>query len=349
MPFIKNNDPLWTELLRKTPHDIYHLPGYCTIEAQLLDGEALAWCFHDEDNTALIPLISRNIKGTRNYKDLVSPYGYPGVITAKPATTQEAAKMLHAFNTEAAENHFVSSFIRLNPILNNWNFNSEYPWRQWFHGSTVSINLTNKLDEIRKRFSLNHCRNLRKLDLAGYHATISEWSSINEFIDSYTQTMSRRKAHPYYFFPDTYFEALKTLLNEKIIYVAVHNSQNNFVAGGLFTHFGEVMQFHLGATSDIAVRQSPSKMMMDQAIQYGMQAGAKMLHLGGGLGASITDGLFRFKKGFGDMLHQYSSLRFIHNSTQYTNLRKKYITHDLSTAYFPEYRLNTAVNESHDK
>jgi hypothetical protein len=346
MPFIKNNDPIWTNLLRETTHDIYHLPGYCRIEAQLIRGEALAWYSDNHQTQTLIPLISRKIQGLENYNDLVSPYGYPGILTQTPIDAAAAADILCAFNTEAAANNYVSSFIRLNPILNQWKFEEEMPWRQWLHGNTVSINLCDTLDEIRRHFSLNHCRNLKRLQQSGYNATVGDWTSIDEFIAAYRQTMTRRKAHPYYFFPETYFSALENLLKEKMIYIAVHNNENEFVAGGIFTHFGDVMQYHLGATTSKAVRYSPSKMMMDKAIQHGKAAGAETLHLGGGLGASISDGLFRFKKGFGTTLHTFSSLRFVHLPEHYTELSNRTRYFEESIDYFPEYRSNSNIYES---
>ncbi len=58
------------------------------------------------------------------------------------------------------------------------------------------------------------------------------------------------------------------------------------------------MQYHLGATVTDALYLSPSKLMMDYAIQLALQQGAERLHLGGGLGGSTSDGLFRFKKRF---------------------------------------------------
>lgn len=343
MPFIKNNDPIWTNLLRETTYDIYHLPGYCRIEAQLIRGEALAWYSNNHQTQTLIPLISRKIQGLENYNDLVSPYGYPGILTQKPIATAAATDILREFNTDATKNNYVSSFIRLNPILNQWKFEAKMPWRQWLHGNTVSINLSDNPEATQQHYSRNHSRNLKRLHKSGYYTAVGDWSSINEFIAAYKQTMTRRKAHPYYFFPDTYFSALKNLLKEKMIYIAVHNNENEFVAGGIFTHFGNVMQYHLGATTSTALRYSPSKMMMDEAIHHGKAAGARTLHLGGGLGASISDGLFRFKKGFGTTLHSYSSLRFVHLPEHYTELSNRTRYFEESTKYFPEYRSNSNI------
>jgi lipid II:glycine glycyltransferase (peptidoglycan interpeptide bridge formation enzyme) len=155
--------------------------------------------------------------------------------------------------------------------------------------------------------------------------------------------MKRRNAHPYYFFPDHYFRQLRELLGQKLIYIAVTDKNGVFASGGLFTLFGNVMQYHLGATADEVVHFSPSKLMMDAAIEFGLVNGASLLHLGGGLGGSVSDGLFRFKKGFGQNYHPYSSLRFIHQPEEYMALKPEDSGFSKNNDYFPEYRYKSAI------
>lgn len=338
MPFIQPDDFRWQTLLAQTSHDVYHLPGYCLIEAGLMHGAAMGW-YHEQDNVqCLMPLICRNINGVSQYRDLVSPYGYPGLLCNQQLSSEVATTLFETFHREACEHGYVSSFIRLNPLSNPWKLAEQDAFRQWMHGGTISIDLRRPTDKINAGFSENHRRNLRKLSASGFSAALNDWTTITDFITAYRQTMTRRHAHPYYFFPDGYFNSLQQLLADKLVYIAITDKEGAFVAGGIFTCFGEVMQYHLGATSDNAVHQSPSKLMMEQAVIYGIAAGAGTLHLGGGLGGSTSDGLFRFKKGFGDGFHPFSSLRFIHLPRIYHLLRKESQAMDAQTDYFPEYR-----------
>jgi len=339
MPFIRPDDFRWQSLLSRASHDVYHLPGYCTLEAALMQGTALAWYHEIEGMQCLIPLICRNINGSGLHRDLVSPYGYPGLLANQALSEGMASAFLDLFHREAGEQGYVSSFIRLNPLSNIWKLTSQESFRQWMHGGTISIDLNRPTVTINAGFSENHRRNLRKLSKEGYQATVNDWNIIADFITAYRQTMTRRQAHPYYFFPDSYFDSLQQLLAEQLVYIAITDMAGQFVAGGIFTYFGEVMQYHLGATSNTAVHLSPSKLMIDEAIRFGIAAGAGTLHLGGGLGGSTSDGLFRFKRGFGDSFHPFSSLRFIHNPQVYNLLRKESQVIDPQTDYFPEYRL----------
>ena len=343
--FIDPADTRWKELLANTHHDVYHLSGFAGIEARLLRGEAMAWYYETNQNAFLIPLVSRKIEGDHTYRDLVSPYGYPGILSRGPADLATAANILSLFNKEAAAHGFVSSFLRLNPLINSWQLPQTESWRQWFHGGTVSVDLSLTMEQLRQSFSENHRRHLRKARALGYTSSINDWKHLPSFIEAYRQTMKRRNAHPYYFFPDEYFNQLQHLLGDKLMLVSVLDSDGNWASGGMFTVFGEVMQYHLGATPDAHMPVSPSKLMIEAAIEAGKAMAAvnmnsvKMLHLGGGLGGSTTDGLFRFKKGFGLNYHPYTSLRFIHLPAVYENLRKALGKGYNRNTYFPEYRV----------
>lgn len=344
MPFIHHSDSKWKKLLEAARYDLYHLPGFALIEAELLAGEALGWYFQAHGTQHLISLIRRRVASSDHY-DLVSPYGYPGILSSTTIDEHEAADLLKLFHEEAAANNYISSFIRLNPLLNNWKLpkltdDSAHEFcRQWFHGGTVSVNLQSNLETIRRAFSENHRRNLARLEKLHYKAEFNQWHLLDSFMTAYRQTMKRRAAHPYYFFPQSYFSRLHDLLGDALLFVSVSDSQNNFVAGGLFTTYNQVIQYHLGASTNEDLHLSPSKLMMDMAIRYGIENGASLLHLGGGLGGSTHDGLYRFKKGFGRQYHPYASLRLIHLPHIYEKLKRNHIDKtSVQTAYFPEYR-----------
>ncbi len=338
MPFIEAKHPGWKSFLNRVPHDVYHLPGYGSIEAWLLEGDALAWYHEDAFNTLLIPLIARKIQEYPAYRDLVSPYGYPGVLSLNPLSSEEAHEFLLRFNSEAKQESYVSSFIRLNPVLNAWELPEQSNYQQWKHGGTVSVPLSLAEESLEEMFSLNHRRNLKKLHELGYHTEINHYESIQLFIDAYRRTMNRRSAHSYYFFPDEYFKIITELLKDKLIYISVLDAKRNWVAGGLFTLFNGTMQYHLGATTDEAYFVSPSKLMIEAAVRIGKERGASILHLGGGVGGSTEDGLFRFKKGFGSSFHPFSTLRFIHDEQLYIDLVSHLPEQKRSNLYFPAYR-----------
>jgi len=58
------------------------------------------------------------------------------------------------------------------------------------------------------------------------------------------------------------------------------------------------VQYHLSATPDGEVRSGGAKVILDEVTKWARERGSRWLHLGGGLGGSEDDPLFRFKAGF---------------------------------------------------
>ena len=164
MPFISPPNPLWLQTLTHANNDIYHLPGYCQLEAEVLEGKPIAWTTDIEGVNFLIPLIERVIhsNGTSE-KDLVSPYGYPGILYPENTPQQVFTEAIKRFQSEAAAQGYVSSFIRMHPIYNAFQVNELSSITQHHHGSTVSINLSLPLSVIRKAYSQNHKRHINRL------------------------------------------------------------------------------------------------------------------------------------------------------------------------------------------
>lgn len=349
MPFIDTSSDIWKAVLTSKSHDFYHLPEYADLEAEITGGRAIGWVPSDDSLKCefLIPLISRWIPDSDGLYDLVSPYGYPGILCSE-MSDDLINHLLSEFNKEAGEAGYVSTFIRLNPFLNNWKpeIHNEL---QIALGHTVSLNLECFIESIAYNFSTipfstNHKRNLKKLHQNGYRTLMGDLSYINDFIEAYYQTMHRRGAKSYYFFPEIYFRRLFEITGDNMVFISVLSPEGTFESGGIFTIYNGIMQYHLGATVDGAEAASPSKLMMEAAINEGIKRKAKVLHLGGGLGANNADGVYRFKQGFARDCHTFSCLQFIHNHVIYKQLLKENRATGISLVsdennFFPQYRM----------
>jgi lipid II:glycine glycyltransferase (peptidoglycan interpeptide bridge formation enzyme) len=302
-------------------------------------GKALAWVYEEDENCILIPLISRNIENDNTLYDLSSPYGYSGILYPENTPQKIVFKALEVFHKEAFKAGYISSFIRLHPIYNNFYYSDKTYLKQIAHGSTISIDLSQSFSEIQNSFSLNHRRNLKRLNQKKFKTEINNWADFPAFISLYTETMQLKKADKRYFFSNAYFQELKNMLGTSMFLISVSNEKGEMASAGLFTLFHSLAQYHLGATANKDVSLSPSKLMMEAAIIEMKKQGARILHLGGGYGACNKDGLYRFKKGFGHTLHTFSTLRMIHHPDKYQELvasRKGFAVN--STDFFPEYR-----------
>ncbi len=337
MPFITIDSSQWQPFLADGFHDLYHLPEYCALDAGTIGGEALGWTVAINNRSHLIPLIRRpvscdNIAGNESpLYDLISPYGYPGMLSKDKLTADEACHVFTLFHEEAAAAGYISSFIRLNPLLNNWLLPANDFMRQFRHGDTLSIDLkilphdlsggqSGICEQTLHSFSQNHRRNLDRLHREGYSVVVNTMEYLPQFAKAYTATMIRHQAHHRYYFSEDYFNRLFHLALNHICFLSVLSPDGEFNCGGLFSVFGPVMQYLFGATVESAQHQSPSKLMIEEAMNVGLYCGAEVLHLGGGAGASSKDGVYRFKLGFTHKHSPYHCLHFIHRPIVYQKL-----------------------------
>ncbi len=83
---VEPGDPAWEDALARVPHDVYHLPGYSRVEAEVLAATPVAFVYRGERHTFLLPLLLRPVPGSAGM-DAVSPYGYPGPVSDHRWTT----------------------------------------------------------------------------------------------------------------------------------------------------------------------------------------------------------------------------------------------------------------------
>jgi hypothetical protein len=79
----------------------------------------------------------------------------------------------------------------------------------------------------------------------------------------------------------------------------------------LFTIRDGVVQYHLGGTRDEFLKISPMALIFDTVRLWANDVGARVLHLGGGVGGTNDDSLFHHKGGFSDRRHNFVTWRWI--------------------------------------
>jgi hypothetical protein len=116
------------------------------------------------------------------------------------------------------------------------------------------------------------------------------------------------------------------------------------ISAGVFTLCDGIVQYHLGGTRTQALKLSPMALLLDTVRRWGGEQGARVFHLGGGVGAS-ADSLFQFKSGFTEARHEFACWRWILDRSAYDAAcaeRSGYLAMrglELADAgYFPAYR-----------
>lgn len=335
----------WTEVVRgAVHHDFYFLPSYQAMTARPEQGEAQLFVYTDGPHTLSLPLIIRPIESGAPWHDATSVYGYAGPLASQRDTPAEViAGFQHALAEALDARKVVAVFSRLHPLI---------PQRDLLQGlgelhpqgETVSIDLTAPLDAQRSNYSASIKTRLNRLRRHGFTTAIdTEKRHLDEFVAIYRETMRRVGAAPAYFFPHDYFTSLAEALGETLELFLVKDASGRVVCAGLFTFCDGLVQYHLGGTRSEALPHSPMALLLDAVRLWAHGRGARVFHLGGGVGAR-ADSLFHFKAKLSPMRNQFATWRWILNRDVYETLSAKHAGELLiaelepASGFFPAYR-----------
>lgn len=334
-------------------YDTYHLAGYHQLAEEQNDVHAVLLVYEDEPVVIGIPLLLRRldsvegIEEAAGYFDATSVYGYPGPITNSPQVDRDIvidfSEMLKNYLREA---RVISVFSRLNPLMDQ-----DYLLQDFGQvvdiGPTAAIDLTLPVDVQEQHYRTDHRYRINKAKREGVVCQRDEeWNHFDDFIEIYNQTMRRVDAADYYFFSNDYFYRLRDLLEDHLQLFLAFKGET-VISASLFTVCNSIIQYHLSGTRSEYLDLSPNRIILDAARIWGTEVGAKVLHLGGGVGGK-EDGLFHFKSGFSNLTYQFKIWRAVVNKEAYRDLNtKKQFWNDqhhlevVDQDYFPEYRAPT--------
>lgn len=347
------DDPRWLQFLDGIRHDVYHLPTYVSIESKRLKAPAEAIVVQDKNKILFLPYLLRSCKDVysdhlkdQEILDIISPYGYSGIALSPEAigdpifiqsSLQESIK---AFK----DKNICSAFFRLHPILSSQYIEHLDSPTATPDGVTVSVDLLQPESKIWAHTRKGHQSTINKCKRLGLQARIVPYAeSIEVFTSIYTETMNRVSATQSYYFNQDYFENLLNL-GDKLHCCIVENA-DQIVAASLFFECCGIVQAHLGGTRTAFMTQSPFSLLLHHMRLWAKEQGNEFLHLGGGLGGSQEDRLFKFKSGFSRQQHDFYTLRLIINPEVYAELlqhRAQAIDVPIEqlqqSTFFPAYR-----------
>lgn len=333
------DDPQWEETLSQCElYDFHHTSCYHKMEE--LHGQALLFVASNESEMVAMPLILRDIPGSQ-WKDCTSSYGYSGPVSNQPFHLLSHSlvnffwdRMLSFFH----EMKVVTAFSRLHPLIENQGFFSDYG-RVRTLNQTVNINLELSLAEQRKQYRKSNKPEINKLRRSGFQ--IIEGKSdedVNQFFKIYHENMERVNAKQYYFFSRSYIQEFicNPCFGSKLL---LAKKDDQIAAGAIFTITNNIMQYHLAGTKEEFVGDAPMKLILDEARHIGTSEDLRFLHLGGGVGGSDEDSLFRFKSGFSKERGTYRVWQMVINTEAFNELNRKFgVTEEVE--FFPPYRMN---------
>lgn len=330
---VESSSTKWDEIVKKSGfYDFHHTSYFHQIDSAY---ESLLLHFSDEENFIALPIKYREIPGT-DYFDISSVYGYAGpVFSFEPNYNKQ--KLISFFNLTFKEfcisHKVVSVFSRLHPLISQKQILTSL-------GNIDDLNRTVSIDlNIPAEQQWSAYRKSLKYELAQIRKKdirvqiTKDKSDIDDFITIYYETMNRVGAASNYYFPKEYFHNfLNNQAFDSILIMAKFNDVS--IAGAIFTITGKIMQYHLAGTKEEFIKETPMKLILDEARLYGNSTSAESLHLGGGVSGRDDDSLFKFKSGFSKNFNRFSIWKFIINQEVYNQLSSDCV----NTGFFPLYR-----------
>jgi len=336
---VEITDQRWPDLVAKSrQYDFCHTPCYHQL---VKGGRPLLFVLSSGTTFLAMPLILRTIAGT-DLKDCTSAYGYCGPVSNcdfKDLPEEMYAQFRCELEQFFRRENIVTAFSRLHPIIIADQVFSNFGTIRHVN-KTVAIDLKLPLAEQRRQYrksrksKINQMRKAKKFFIKEA-ATEDE---IREFVRIYHDTMERVNASRGYYFANDYFYNLfnNRCFKSKLLLAM---TEGRVAAGAVFTIAGSIMQYHLAGTADEYFRESPMKLIVDEARMIGTALGLEYLHLGGSVGDKDDDSLFLFKSGFSDIRFQSRVWQHVVDEKKYRDLNTLVKGNSRqSSNYFPIYR-----------
>jgi len=333
------DDPAWEEVISQCRvYDFYHTRSYHLLETLETELEAVLFVCEEGADFVAMPIVIRSIPGTP-YFDCTSVYGYVGPVSNQAFETMAASLQRYfvaSIRDYFASKQIIATFSRLHPLVDTRSFFNDF-------GSIIDLNKTVAIDT--QLTPEEQWRNFRKSNKSeinqlrkkkGYTVkTLTSEEELVEFVSIYNKTMQRVNAGDYYYFDLAYF---KTMLRSSDFdaKILLAMKDETIAAGAVFTMTGQFMQYHLAGTSEPYMFDTPMKLILDEARLLANSLSLDFLHLGGGVGGSDEDSLFRFKSGFSKHYFQFSTWQYIVNTEVYKELVAS--NGVFESTYFPLYR-----------
>ena len=246
--------------------------------------------------------------------------------------------------------NIISIFVRLNPyitfqkILYSNLGASSYFGDLSYLGKIVNINLSLPLEDQRRNYQRRLKTHINKANRLLSVKVAETKEDFQQFKVLYYENMKRIKAKDLYFFSDEYFEKFYASKDFKTeILLAIDNETKKVIAGCLFVKTNKMVQYHLSGSDENFLLLNANKFLIDQMRLKAYKEGYKNFNLGGGLGANENDSLFRFKAAFSDEYHPFFVWKLITNQKAYEKICVKNKIFDISSTFFPLYRLNEHI------
>ncbi|SDB81158.1 GNAT family N-acetyltransferase [Williamwhitmania taraxaci] len=329
----------WNKYLHRLPQklqDIYFTPEYYRLYEERGEGLAQCYVFEDGSGLALYPFLKNNVNSLgysldKEYFDIQGAYGYNGVI-CNTNNFDFIDKFNKSFQNYCRAENIITEFTRFHPIIENQRFAVNH-LQILFDRETIAIDLTQSYDEIWfKEYSSKNRNMIRKAEKLGYTSKIITQPSrneINNFISIYQRNMEMVGAEDYYYFNKEFFYNIFSLQKGFVYLFNIEDCNRQVASSTIFFYYGDFFHYHLSGRAPSA-DNSVNNFLLNEAVKFAKDMGAKTFHLGGGRSCAPDDSLLKFKSNFSKTYLPFYIGKRLHNHDVYDEVVRQW------EARFPE-------------
>ena len=352
----------WSDLiagLEPSQRDIHFLPQYAMIYERTYGHEPFLAFYGDSNRYVVQVFIKRELNQlpflqgqgvSRRYFDIASPYGYGGPAYRAP-DLGVAVSLYRVLRRELAawcvEHQIPTEFVNLHPLLENERVVADASIAIAPVKEVVYFNCSVGETGLWAGMSRGHKSNLRRAQKAGISVVKVQPSTQNfaDFTRLYYLTMDRKRAADRWYFPERYFADCIEQLGSSRTSLFLAMSAGTVASAYLLMHDFGVAYYHFAGSDPRFFDLRANNAIMYETALWAANSGLKRYHLGGGVGSSEDDPLFRFKAGFSPLRATLFSYGIVHHEPTYRELCEMKSRHEIATAgaisssgYFPTYR-----------
>ncbi|MFN8258883.1 MAG: GNAT family N-acetyltransferase [Bacteroidales bacterium] len=322
-----NDSDLWNSAIKELPEnqqDIYYTPEYYRLYKEYGDGEPFCFVFRSDNHIALYPFL-KNPVNTHQFGydnkcyDIQGAYGYNGAISSS-FDEKFKDKFRIAFEEFCKTENIIAEFTRFHPLLNNHSF---FDKRMTVikDRQTVWLNLEEDYESIwSNAYSSNNRNMIRKSQKNNIRIEItSDENEYQDFYYLYLNTMKEVGALPYYYFDPAYALNFNSFLgmNQKLFFAVFEDKK---ICTMLMMIYGEYAHYHLSGRVKEFANLAANNLILDAAIQFAKQQGARVFHFGGGNSNNSDDPLYKFKSNFSKARADFYIGKKVHNPEIYNKI-----------------------------
>lgn len=338
----------WDNWVERADADFYHRSAYHRFIEGISGNKAWLAVYGSEKKFIAWPYLIRPIEGTDLF-DGTSVYGYTGPFVTNVTVND------HAFLDDAwkliletwKEQGLITMFTCFHPLLGNSELcetfktgtdNSDEGF--FTKGQSVSIDLTINPEDRFASYKKQFRQDLKRSIKLGLTVEQDEqWNYFDSFVSLYSSNMASFNADQRYLYTASDLQKLIEALGSNCC-LTVIRVEEEIAAALMIVINGDIAQAHLTGIDERFREYSPLKLLLHESADIASNLGAKVFHLGAGLGGK-EDSLFRFKAQYSKCRHSFVVGQWVLDDNQYRALNEQHArksSFSKTSEFFPRYR-----------